>query len=342
MEPPPANFKGPESASEIGGDRLRARTALTLLTFLSAGALLLGVSYVVAQWLRIGRIADGLFVSLLVVATFSLSASVRRAIGQLQAEGVGALLYLRQTSEQSTAREVEIFLRELLDLNRAIAVGATYGLVVGAAVPVLGVWGEEPVLAVLLAAFLFIVNVATGVGLLGLLQFFLAAIRLGRTMRIDLWQVDNPATTFVVGATRRVAIMTALYAAVCNSSVLFSLLPINGYIIGYFVFSGLVLVSSIAVPVLPIVKRLEAAKRKVLADFDRRLFVTFSHSLGDLTGESIEVDFESLKTLLDLREQIRRQETWPFRLQAVFAALSVMLLSAIPVVLQVVIDQMIE
>jgi len=332
----------PIATQEAQESRLQTRLALQVLFVLAVASLLLGVVYVVVQWSQTGRIVDGLFISLLVAATFFLERGVRRSIGFLRTEGLGALLYLQQTSAGEIPQAVADFLGRLLEPRRAFATGVTYGIAVAGAIPVFGVWGGSPTLALLLTGFLFAVNAATGIALLGLLQFFFAVTRLGRTMRIDLWQVDNPATMFVLGATRRIAVMTALYAAVCNSSILFSLLPLNRYIVGYFVFSGLVLASAIAVPILPIVQRLQAAKRRVLAEFDRRLFETFSRSLGDPEHDSLKLDLESLKTLLELRERIQRLDTWPFRLQAVFAALSVLLLSSIPVFLQLAIERMIE
>lgn len=332
----------PTAPQDVQTNRLLARLALHALFALAAASLLMGVSYVVAQWSQTGRIVDGLFISLLVAATFFLERGVRRSIAFLRTEGLGALLYLQQTSGGGIPQAVAEFLGGLLEPRRAFAAGLVYGSAVAGAIPLFGVWGERPALALLLTGFLFTVNAATGIALFGLLQFFFAVTRLGRTMRIDLWQVDNPATTFVLGATRRIAVMTALYSAVCNSSILFSLLPLNRYIVGYFIFSGLVLASSIAIPIFPIVQRLQAAKRRILAEFDRRLFDTFSRSLGDPEHDSLKVDLESLKTLLELRERIQRMDTWPFRLQAVFAALSVLLLSAIPVFLQIAIERLIR
>ena len=136
----------------------------------------------------------------------------------------------------------------------------------------------------------------------------------------------------------RFSILAAIYTALANSSLLFSVFPINAWTIGYFCFAGLVLLLSLVVPPLPVVLKLEAAKEAALEGIDRQVHLSFYRNTADSTQRREDIDYEKVKTLIELRERIEAISTWPFRLRTVSAGLSVILFSSVPVVIQILLE----
>ncbi len=153
-------------------------------------------------------------------------------------------------------------------------------------------------------------------------------------MTIDLWQINNPSTDFFLGATRRIGLLPSIYISICISSILFSVLPVTGLVIVYSCFAGLIIISSILIPPLPVVLNLGKAKAGAIFEIDKQIHLVFYSTLDIDRSERPAVDYEKVKTLLDLREKIEAISTWPFQTQSILAALSVILFSAIPVILE--------
>lgn len=318
--------------------RMRGRPAYSSLPVQSAmigATVLTGVAYILLQWVRRGEILDAWFVSMLFAATMLLVAGVSHAFSYLRNKGLAFFLFCCPRQEHGDAYGQHAALcAAVMNSPRMTFAGILYGLGVGAAPLVLGVWKDDTVLMASLGLFMFAVNYVTGIAFYSLIIFFLHSLRMGRVIKVNLWQVSNPATTFVLGATRRISILASLYVAICISSVLFSLLPITGWVIGYSCFSAATILATLVIPTSPIVSKLRLAKEEALLAIDKQIHLTFYENLEETTPKDAQVDFDRVKTLLELREKIEAINIWPFRLKSFATACSVVLFSSIPVLIQ--------
>lgn len=314
----------------------RSTVAVTLVTVVLAT----GLSYVSLQWLRRGESSDALFVSMLVGATMVLSSGLR---GMIRYVGRGALGFLlemtRGADGQEATRRYDRLRTFVFNARLMTASGLAYGSVVAAAPFVLGIWPEDVALRASLGAFLFAVNFLTGVAFYSLVAFFVYALQLGGHIEVNLWQLSNPVSDFLLGVTRRIGGLAAVYAALSNTSILFSQFPVGPAVIAYFCFSALVIAASVVVPPIPLMRKLQTAKNRALVELDKQLHLSFYESLEKTASLRADVDFGRVKTLLELRDRIEAIATWPFRAKTIATVVSVFAVSSVPVVLQVLLER---
>jgi hypothetical protein len=218
-------------------------------------------------------------------------------------------------------------------------VGVLYGLALGSSPYVLGVWPEQDLLRLLLALFMFSINFVTGAAFYGLLAFFLKSVKLGKLVLVDLWQKENPSTEFLLGAARRVCVLVSVYICLCNASVLFSVLPLDGFVLGYAIFSGSLIVLSLIIPTVPIVQKIAATKRDALHQVNTQLQNEFSQILAGCRNRQSQLDLTRLERLMSLRDRIESTNVWPFRLKFLRTGISVVLISLLPVILQFILEK---
>lgn len=212
-----------------------------------------GILYVLVQWFRQGAIQDALFVSMLIGATMMLVFGVIRVNKYIVNRSLNFFVFSAPAERPEVAyQKYEKLCRSVMNVQRMTIAGVLYGLVVGSAPFVLNVWDTDILLKILLAVYMFFVNYVTGVAFYGLITFFIQSIKMGKMMKVNLWQINNPSSDFLLGATRRISVMASIYVCVCLSSILFSLLPITGLVIAYSCFSGLTILASLVIPPLPI------------------------------------------------------------------------------------------
>lgn len=300
---------------------------------------LTGVGYVLAQWYLRGAIEDAVFVSMLIAATMILMIGLRKLQRYVATKGLDFYSFVLATTDPGKAfTEHERLCSSVINMRRMTVSGILYGLTIGSAPFVLGVWPTQLVLQSGLACFMFFLNFATGIAFYSLLSFFYHAIRMGRMIKIDLWQVDNPSTNFLLGATRLLSIMASLYICICISSILFSVLPVGGLVIAYSCFSAATILASLIVPSFPVAQRLRDAKTKTFRDIDAQLHGAFYAALEQMKGEATKLDLTKFESLLQLREKVEAVQTWPFKIKSVTAGLSVIFFSSVPVVLQQILE----
>jgi hypothetical protein len=292
------------------------------------------------QWVRSGEVLDAIFVSLLVAATMVLTTGLG---GMVRYLARGALAFLLEVAHGQGGREttqryehlwMSVFNSRLMTLS-----GLAYGGLVAAAPFVLGIWPEDIVLRTSLGLFLFSVNFVTGTAFFSLVAFFAYALRLGGAIEVNLWQLSNPASDFLLGVTRRIGGLAAVYAAISNTSILFSRFPVGAPVIAYFCFSAFVIAASVVIPPIPLMRKLRAAKNQALMELDKQLHLSFYESLDSMAVLRQDVDFGKVKTLLELRDRIEAIATWPFRARTVATVVSVLGVSSVPVVLQVLLER---
>lgn len=309
--------------------------------FLVMLTLLVGVVYVFEQWLKTGQIKDAIFVSMLVGATMILVQGIRNLYKYILERGLDFYAFVTPADDpEKGVREYNQLFRSVFNSKGMTLSGILYGLAIGCAPFALGAWNNAIVLRWLLASFLFTVNFVTGIAFYGLAMFFFHSIKMGQILKVELWQHENPSTAFLMGATRRISILSSLYICICISSILFSLLPIGALIIAYCVFSGLVILASLLVPIFPIVKKMNTAKRNALSEINEQLQNEFRKIVGKVNRSKDNVDLKQIESLLSLREKIDAVSVWPFKLKTVGAAASVIFVSSIPVILQFMLEKL--
>ena len=77
-------------------------------------------------------------------------------------------------------------------------------------------------------------------------------------------------------------------------------------------------------------------------DVDRQIHMSFYMSDRDPSSPREKIDYDKVKTLLELREKVEAISTWPFRIKTVFAGISVVFFSSIPVTLQILLDRVLD
>ncbi|MFC1619429.1 hypothetical protein ACFL45_05740 [Candidatus Neomarinimicrobiota bacterium] len=294
-----------------------------------------GMLYVVMQWVRNAEDKDALFVSMLIAATMILVAGIRILFKYLVSRGVDFYHFVFSTSDPEQGyQEYNKLVKSILNVPLMTVTGLMYGSLLGISPLIMKARPGEPLLLVLLMIFMFFVNYVTGVGFYGLITFFRHAIKMGRLIRVDLWQTENPSTKFLLGATRRISILASIYVCLCLSSIGFSVFPISVEVISYSVFAGLIILSSLIIPAYPVSRKIHDVKAEALLDINSQLHSEFIRTLEGMKSGSKDVDLSKFESLLQLRDKIESITTYPFRLQYLTSGLSVIGLSSIPVLLQ--------
>jgi len=202
----------------------------------------------------------------------------------------------------------------------------------------LGAWPEDTVLQASLGLFLGSVNFVTGVAFYGLVLFLVESFRLSKLVQVGLWQSRNPSTEFLTGAVRRIGLLASVYVALCISSIVFSVLSLNAWVMAYSVFAAVTIVAAIVAPSVPVARRIQLTKDEALNQLDEQIQQAFQRTLSQVgtfaTGEA----FGKRQSLLLFRERIESVSAWPFKTKSLTAAFSVVLVTALPVVLQYLLE----
>lgn len=302
---------------------------------------LFGIIYTIFQWILNGRIADTLFISMLIGATMILIIGLKNFHNFISQKSLEFFAFtLPSTDSQAGFMEYQKLKTSVFNATYMTFSGIIYGLAVGSAPLIFHSWQNQPTLAFLLMAFLFSVNYVTGIAFCGLIMFFLYSLKIGKMVKIELWQRENPSTAFLTGSMRRMAVLASIYISICLSSILFSTLPFEGAMVGYSVFSGIVILSILIVPLFPIVQKISIAKNKALNEIDAQIQHEFQKMLDEAKAPERVIDSKKIESLLLMREKVHAIEVWPFKLKVFGAGASVIVVSSVPVILQFILSKL--
>jgi hypothetical protein len=296
---------------------------------------LVGTGYAGLQALLLQRVADGIFISMLIAASIVLVNGMSRIHAHVRDRGRE---FFRNVFGAASAAEHDRFLRRLFPDSGLAATGVVYGTAVGSAPLVLGVWSTAVELQFALALFLFCVNYVAGVALYSLARYFLELRRLGPLMHVGIWDVATPATEFLLVTTRKVALLSCVYVSICLSSILFSEIPFTNLVMGYAAFAAAVLVSALLLPTFSIAQCIEASKTEALREVNAKIQLEFQTAIDQLRSPGETVRLERLESLLKLRQAVDSVQAWPFKAESLRTSLMVVLVSAAPVALQVILQ----
>lgn len=323
-----AEFPDSGYTSRLGSRTLFMQTAV------------IGTAYVAVEWFTLGEVRDTTFVSMIVGATALLSLGMRGVALYLSDH---ALDYFRLVEEEARATlgGYQELVRSLFDPRSMTLSGCVYGLLVGTAPVLTNAWPDRPVLQGALCVLLFSVNFPTGVAFYGLVRFIIRARKMSKFAPVSLWHIEDPATEFLLTTTRRIVLLAAVYIAICISSVLFSMIPLQELVIAYSVFSAGVILVTYFAPILPFVIRMRREKRHARQRVSRQLHEEFQKVVHEASDDQSGVgpaELENTQTLMDLRKEIASAPIWPFRSQILTTVLYVLSVSSLPAVLQAMLE----
>jgi len=223
-------------------DRLRSRRSAVLA---------IGLVYLVLEFIHTGQIVDSLFVSMLVGATLILLIGMRSVLNFLATRGETFYAFVLATAdpEEAYRRHAHLF-ATVTSTPRMTLSGVLYGFLLGSA----------PVPARRVAGGCHPATGPCGVHVWRELTTGVASTRFSASSPSRRrWAAgsgrplagEQPFHGFLTGATRRISVLASGYVAICLSSVLFSVLPLQGSVLAYSVFAAFMLVLSILVRPCP-------------------------------------------------------------------------------------------
>lgn len=293
-----------------------------------------GIIYVIVQWLLTGLIADSFFVGLLFGASFVLVYGIY-LLGNHMVQKSPAF-FLSALSDERKKQAAEIhheFTGIIFETRLMILFGVIYGLLVGATPFVLELWKESLLLRINLSVFLFFVNFITGAAIYSLVRFIEKMHKITPAIHIDLWQSNSDKTDFLLGMTRKMAVLASIYISLSMLSLTFSIFPMNALVLGYAVFAGMVFLAVLFLSPAPIVSKLKKAKMSALSELDARIYELFSTASDSPKQLDNSDDLIKLRNLFELREKIESMNTWPFKTKSLIAALYIAFFSSLPVLI---------
>ena len=310
---------------------------------LASLTVLSGIIYIIFQWINNQTIEDTYFVSMLIGATIILLIALSYIGNFFLIKGRDFYQFIMSTENpERTYQKYNEFIFKVSNFKRMTFTGIVYGMALGSAPYILNLWSNQPVLQFLMALFMFFVNFVTGISFYSLLSFFINAIKTRKLIKIDLWQIENPATVFLLGATRRIGVFASVYISICITSILFSILPFSGLVLLYSIFSGLIIISCIIIPSFPIMQKIKSVKEKNLSEIDKKLNEKFHQTIKNVRVKNSKEDMEHFESLLNLRTRISDISVLPFRAKSIMAAISVLVLSTLPVGLQLLLENLMK
>ena len=302
-----------------------------------------GLVYILVQWARYETIEDAIFVGLLFAATMVLAYGIRSFNKFLANKGYDFYNFvMAMVNAEEVEAAYDVLYHSVMNTRRMTISGILYGLTISTAVYLMGSWESDPVLAILLFIFMFINNFATGVAFYGLLSLFAHTFSMGRMVQINLWRVNNPSTSFLLGITRRVSILASIYIGMSLSSLIFTdILPMNELVIAYCAFAFIMIAATLFIPQIPLVNKIKEVKEKTLFEIDNQIQAAFHETLGKMRAGNLNVEMHDFESLIRVREKIEAINPWPFRFGSISAGLSILFFSAVPVIIQIALERLV-
>lgn len=304
-------------------------------------AIFVGLFYLYFQWSYTNVIKDSLFIGLLLGATLLLLQAMRYLYIFVVNNNMSFFSFSMEGEEyEKVVSAANKLCGSIFNTKSMIISGLLYGSAVGSAVFLMDIWTEETSLRILLFLFLFIINFVTGIGFYGLIMFFLQSWKISRIVKVNLWQRQNPSTLFLRKITHTTAIIASIYICMCMASILFSVIPFGSLTIGYSVFAGIIIIACLIVPEIPIRRKIATEKRETIMDINSQLQIEFKKALNEAKNSQKGIDLTKIDSLISLRQKIEKISVWPFGLRTVVTAVSVIVVTSLPGILQFILEKL--
>ncbi len=289
------------------------------------------LSYLVIQWKTNGIIPDQLFVELLLVATTFLVIALLYTRQRAVEGGYAYWAYILSDPDHIRNAHNRLLRRFFSSASRILC-GIAYGGLLVFFVNSLGLIDLNGELQYTFFAFLFFANYITGATIYSLISLLTATPALVRNMRIDIWQVRNPATDFFFGIILRVGVFASIYVGLSMTSIIFSQIPVDDLVFLYIVFSFSIVTASILVPYTLYSRRVRDTKHEILARVSSELTSITNTILSPVQTDQEPSKLTRLQELAQLRSLIDQISPIPFQTRAISAGITILAASAQPLI----------
>jgi hypothetical protein len=192
--------------------------------------------------------------------------------------------------------------------------------------------------------FLFFTNIITSYFVILIILFFIRVRNLWTLVKVELWNRENPAAKFIFSVSKRIALIGAIYMTssltAWNTSQ--TITPFGSEIILFFIFSILLLVSSIIIPLLPFINSIISLKNKALCEIDSKIQSEYLILVDSYDKKGPSVEFDKMNELVEMRKKIEAIHSFPFQLNTIFTSLSIVTISLIPKIIEIVLTNLIS
>lgn len=296
--------------------------------------ILISAAYAFDDFRHGDRLSDLWFIALLDIATGVLLVGEYLTREHMITRGLAFFEHAMPAGQISEVLKLhdELF-RATWSSSARIVGGVLYGIAIGAASYLISKESGFPRLAVWLTLFLFAVNYITGSALVSLFRFLHRSPRLVQLLRVNLWNLENPTTQYLIETSFLIGGVGFVYIGLSFTGILFSRLDINLLVAFYGAFALSVLSTGVFVPYIPIVA--QASKQKmVLLERVSGIIETHLNS-QTVWHESIVRDAEKIDKLISIRNKIDEISIIPYRMRLLVSFLPILLSSWAPFLVKI-------
>jgi hypothetical protein len=303
----------------------------------SISLILLGIVYILIQYVIFNDIKDSLFIGLLFGGSFILLFGIKW-IQVFFKEKIVLFYNNLDKNEKLEKNDFGLLTKKIFKNPLALVCGVGYGLGVGYVPFLLNIWDDSLTLQLFLSIFLFIVNFLTGTSLFSLIMLFVFLYKTSNYLSISLYDRNNPASNFVADLSKRASIIASFYIAFSITSIYFSELPINSMTISYSIFAGIVILTAYIVPMIPIRNKIQIQKISILNEISSLLQNELNQLISNAKLEH-EINIEKYNSLLELRTKISGIQSIPIGFKAFWNSIYIILITLLPVFIQIILEK---
>ena len=294
---------------------------------------IIGVAYTFDDVQYSDNISDLWFIVLLDLATGVLIFGERIARSHMI---TGGLSFFEHTSAATHIEQVfqhhQALFRATWSSEARIVGGVLYGLVIGVASYIISKEIGYSRLAIWLTLFLFAVNYVTGSTLVSLFQFIRRSPGLVSLLRVNLWNLENPTTRYLIETSFLIGAVGFVYVSLSFTGIIFSRLNINLLVAFYGAFALSVLSTGVFFPYIPIVSQ-ASQQKMILLERLSAIIDTHLHS-RTVWHESIEQNAGKIDQLIAIRNKISDISVIPYRMRLVASFVPIICSAWMPFVLK--------
>jgi hypothetical protein len=267
--------------------------------------LLVGVAYLMAQYIILAEAVDALFV--FISSAMAIFLALRS--GSLTIAIKKTALLLSDDVNENTYSPDEFWgdINRVLSNKLAITTGLAFAAYHVFNRISMGIWMDEPPIMILFLLMSFFANFITGCVLYSLAYLMVVMMKWINHMRFDGWHSRSEEIMQIRNLKFDIIITGMIYVSITLSTTGLSLIPIGEFIYGYTVFAILVVMVAFLLPEMNIYRKLRVAKNSVIHDLDRRIKVVYNAMIDEDDLNKKKEYFEAVKDLFEARRLIREK-----------------------------------
>ena len=296
---------------------------------ISVGAsILIGLLYVIGQWLVTGEVQDPIFVGILMANGFALHTLLLYFINHFtsSAEAISNSL-----SDKDVSFEAGEFIGDLFNRRRSVTTGLIFGtLFLAAVMTILQVWEDNRSLRTLLGLFLFSTNFITGMAVYSLFIYYRKSLELGDLADIDLWDRSCSIFKFLVDTNSYLVLSVGYICFAATISLVFSVFEFTFSLTFFSIWSLVVLVTTFIVPLIPVSKRIRDLKVEHTEKLAVQRQIAYDRVSDSLISGG-DLDTSKLDAIRTLQNEIKSVRVFPpVGAKSVETAIVVTILTVLP------------